>query len=363
MTAEKRNTVTVLLIAAVLASSALAADLMLPLGVAGGVPYVAVVLAGWWFPRRQHIFWLAVGSTALTLAGYYLSPAGGTVWVVLTNRGYALFAIWVTAAILRIARKSQAELRASQVALIAAKDAAEAGNRAKSRLLANMSHELRTPLNAIIGFSDVMIQRIFGPIGNEKYAEYVVNIRESGGHLLDLVNDVLDVTMMGEGKLALDDSEVDVQALVESSIMQVRPRAEEGRVRMVNQIDAGVPRVRADERRIRQVLINLLSNAVKFTPERGKVSVAARHDGDGSLLIIVADTGSGIAEADIAKVMAPFEQLDEREYAPHEGTGLGLPISRRLMEAHGGTLTIESEPGAGTRVSMRFPSDRVLEAA
>ncbi len=236
-----------------------------------------------------------------------------------------------------------------------------AANRAKSDLMANMSHELRTPLNAIIGFADTMKSEVFGPINNNKYLEYLDDIRNSGEHLLMLINDILDVSSIEAGALILNEKNVDLSDAIDRSVRLIGPRAQAGRVLVTSSTDIEIPMLYADERRIKQVLLNLLSNAVKFTPEGGEVSVNAQLKDDGSIAVSIADTGMGMDEKEITVAMSKFGQVDSGLDRKHEGTGLGLPMTKGLIELHGGNLEIKSRKGDGTSVTATFPKQRVIE--
>jgi PAS domain S-box-containing protein len=242
-----------------------------------------------------------------------------------------------------------------------AKDAAETANQAKSEFLSSMSHELRTPLNAIIGFSDAIREETYGPLGHEKYREYLGDIHQSGQHLLELINDILDVSAFEAGAMELNESHVILSDVVESSTHLIRPRANEGRVTVTSSINSEIPLIYGDERRIKQILINLLSNAVKFTPEGGRVSVSAMQNDDGSLAITVADTGIGMNGEEIETALSTFGQVDSGLDRKSEGTGLGLPLTRGLMELHGGILAAKSEKGQGTEITVTFPKQRVVQ--
>jgi PAS domain S-box-containing protein len=244
--------------------------------------------------------------------------------------------------------------------LVAAKEQAELANRSKSEFLANMSHELRTPLNAIIGFSEIVAGELFGPIGAPRYVEYAHDIHASGIHLLSIISDILDLSKIEAGRRDLTESAIDLHEAAESALRLVRGRAENSGVRLVNGIARGaLPRLLADERAVKQMLLNLLSNAVKFTPEGGRVAVGAELRDDGSLAVSVDDTGIGMAPENIPRALAPFSQVDSSLTRRYEGTGLGLPLVKSLIELHGGTLDLESQEGKGTLAIVVFPAQRV----
>jgi signal transduction histidine kinase len=253
-----------------------------------------------------------------------------------------------------VAARDQAETARRQA--IAALDEAESANRTKSEFLANMSHELRTPLNAIIGFSQIMREGMFGAVENQRYAEYIADIHRSGEHLLALVNDILDISKVEAGRLELALDFVDVAALIRVCIDTVAGRAREGQVAIICDTPADLPPIVADEIRLKQILLNLLSNAVKFTNAGGQVCVAASA-GPGGTEIRVRDDGIGMRPDEIAIAMQPFRQLDGSPLArKYEGTGLGLPLTKSLVDLHGGTLDIASMPGAGTTVTVWLPA-------
>jgi signal transduction histidine kinase len=229
----------------------------------------------------------------------------------------------------------------------------EEANRHKSEFLANMSHELRTPLNAIIGFSEVLKERMFGEL-NEKQLEYARDIFGSGQHLLSLINDILDLSKVEAGRMALDMGEFDVRAAVDNCCTLIRERAHRSRLRFSCEVEPGVGTWLADERKFKQVVLNLLTNAVKFTPAGGTVALRAWIEGEW-LVVSVRDTGVGIAAQDRAAIFREFHQVELHGEARQEGTGLGLSLSRRLMELHCGTLTVESEPGRGSTFTAHFP--------
>jgi PAS domain S-box-containing protein len=240
---------------------------------------------------------------------------------------------------------------------------AESANRAKSEFLANMSHELRTPLNAVLGFSEVVAGEVFGPVGNATYLEYVQNIHDSGQHLLALINDLLDLSKVESGKQELLEEVVDVAEIVRASIVLVADGAEKGNVTIGLDLPAGLPRLRADKRYIKQIVVNLLSNAVKCMPDGGSVTIAASVEPDGGFQIQITDTGIGIAVADIPKALSPFGQVESKVRNRMEGTGLGLPLSKSLTELHGGSLELHSEVDVGTTATVYFPAYRVVTAS
>jgi PAS domain S-box-containing protein len=251
-------------------------------------------------------------------------------------------------------------LRQREEALIGAKESAELANRAKTEFLANMSHELRTPLNAVIGFSEIMESELLGPLGSSQYKSYAADIHESAQHLLTLINDILDVAKIEAGAHELRDEEVDPYDIVSAVERLVSERAARAVLKLSTDLPSGLPKLRADERKLKQVLLNLLSNAIKFTPEHGRVALAARLNNDGSFIFEVSDTGIGIAAEDIPRAFAPFEQVDSRLSRQFEGTGLGLPLSDGFVRLHGGTLELVSTPGKGTRAVVKLPPERVI---
>ena len=239
---------------------------------------------------------------------------------------------------------------------------AEAANQAKSEFLANMSHELRTPLNAINGFSEIMAGEMFGPLGDPRYKGYAADILRSGQHLLSLINDVLDMAKIEAGKLTLHYEPVSLKEVVDDAARLMRGRVEEAGLRL--RVDAPeLPTIEADHRGLKQVVLNLLSNAVKFTPEGGDIVVALSREDDDRIRLAVTDTGIGIAAEDLTRLARPFEQVEGQHSKTTQGTGLGLALTKSLIELHGGTLTLESEPGRGTTASFDLPIRRPDETA
>ena len=248
------------------------------------------------------------------------------------------------------ALRAECDLRAS-------KEEAELASRAKSAFLANMSHELRTPLNAIIGFSEIMQQELLGPLGSPRYHGYVRDIRESGRHLLQIINDILDLSRIEAGQMTLAEEPVDLGRVAVACLRMVDERARAHSLKLATDVPDGLPLVRGDERLLKQILLNLLSNAVKFTMPGGEVRTTASLAGDGWLELAVADDGIGMTPEQIPQALQPFTQVDNALSRRFEGTGLGLPLVKSMVELHGGRLLIDSAVGRGTRVTVRLPPE------
>ena len=248
-----------------------------------------------------------------------------------------------------------ARIERHDASLTTARLEAEAASRAKSSFLATMSHELRTPLNAILGFSEIMMTETFGPLGSANYRDYTRDIYDSGMHLLNVINDVLDLSKVEAGRLDLNRTDIDVDETVEAALRFFRERSRKAGLTVTAEIEPGLPPIFADERVLRQCILNLVSNAIKFTPSGGTVTVTVRGEPGGWMALAVADNGIGIAEADIPRVLTPFSQADNAYVRKQEGTGLGLPLVKSFAELHGGTFAIKSALGVGTTVTVRFP--------
>jgi signal transduction histidine kinase len=246
--------------------------------------------------------------------------------------------------------------RLTEVKLRSAKEDAERADRAKSAFLANTSHELRTPLNAIIGFSEVIRSETFGPIDNPRYLDYLKDIHDSGRHLLRIINDILDLSKIEAGKATLDNEEqVELASAVEAAARMVQPQAEIEKVAVALDFDGPLPPINGSARMLQQVFINLLSNAVKFTPSGGKVTVRGEARAD-AVAISISDTGIGMSEEDVELALTAFGQVDSRMTRRYDGTGLGLPLAKAIVELHRGRLEIDSHPGRGTTVTVALPS-------
>ena len=349
------------------------------------VSFVVIIFGVLLFVPNRISFCLATGvvTTACYMAVYALFLSSGS------NDAFSIGLLLVTCCILGFAsahhihrawRKGYANLVALKDSngrlhaqqrkleeltedLTLARDAADQANSAKSEFLANMSHELRTPLNAVIGFSEVIMEEALGPIGNTRYRGCASDIHVSGRHLLALINDILDLSKVEAGKQELQEAVVDLPRLVGESTTLVKKNAEQAGIRLRSHVAPDLPPIIADQVKVKQALVNLLSNAVKFTPAGGTVTVEAGRDAGGGLAIAVHDTGIGIAAEDLPKVLEPFHQVANSLTRQHQGTGLGLPLSKALIEMHGGTLALESEPSVGTIATIRLPADRLRDRA
>jgi two-component system, cell cycle sensor histidine kinase PleC len=253
--------------------------------------------------------------------------------------------------------------RRVETSLREAKEQAELANRTKSQFLANMSHELRTPLNAIIGFSEIIADDSFGPDGLPMYTEYARDIRDSGKHLLTVINDILDYSRIDSGKTELSDDINDIEEVISASIRVVVNRAESAGVQVRQSVHESLPPLVADALKLKQILLNILSNAVKFTESGGTVEVSARMAADGGVDIQIADTGIGMSGDEVALAFQPFAQVESTLNRKYDGTGLGLPITKALTELHGGKLLIDSTPGVGTTVTVHLPDSRIFRQA
>jgi signal transduction histidine kinase len=302
-------------------------------------------------------FWLA--EWVQSVFGHF-GHSDGTEWPWLQVITSTIFAAIAMVLPLLIALRSIESRKDAFEAQSTAKCEAEKANRVKGNFLAHMSHELRTPLNAMLGFGEIIRDERFGK-NDPRYAEYAAHIVSSATHLLDLINDVLDLSKLDLAQHNLAEEDVSIEEIVNASLVLVRPQAEENGIRLWAKIDDGVPTLRADPQKIRQILANLLSNAVKFTPSDGEVTLTAWSDADGCVVFQIADTGIGMTPDGISKALSPFQQVDHPLNRKYPGTGLGLPIAKSLIELHGGTLSLESAVEEGTTVTVCLPQNRTVQ--
>ncbi len=250
------------------------------------------------------------------------------------------------------------ERRRAEADLFNAKEQADFANRSKSEFLANMSHELRTPLNAIIGFSEILRDQLFGPLGQPQYIEYAGDIHDSGQLLLSLINDILDMSKIEAGKRDLAEQIIDIDQIARSVSRLVAARAKAGKIRLALTVPADVPSLRAEERAIKQILTNLMTNAIKFTPEGGTVSLDASVSPKNEIIFKIQDSGIGMSADEIPIALAPFGQIESALSRKNQGTGLGLPLTKALVELHGGIFDLQSKVGVGTVITLTFPPER-----
>ncbi|HEY9164317.1 MAG TPA: ATP-binding protein [Magnetovibrio sp.] len=313
-------------------------------------------------PIFVEIIFFIIGAAILCTLGFFQKLAIGA--DVTHMRGYIVpfffgGASWAFMAYLN--RRSRSHLTA-RIKAQAERDILLSASTAKSECMAAMSHELRTPLNAILGFSSSIKNETFGPLANAKYSEYIDDISNSGQHLLELINDILDISAIEVGKLTLHEGDVNVGNLAKDVLHVLQHMADGDEVKLVLNAQVGLPPLFADERRYRQILLNLTSNAIKFTPPGGTVTMDLQVNDGGEHVLCISDTGIGMDRTELEQAMCPFGQVDSRLARRHEGTGLGLPLTKGLVELHGGELVITSTKGAGTTVQVTFPKERTAAA-
>ena len=254
------------------------------------------------------------------------------------------------------------ELKLRQEDLSSQQQRADSANRAKTDFLLTMSHELRTPLNAIMGFSEVMKQQLRGPLGDERYVDYAKDIYDSASHLLAVINNILDISRIEAGRLELDEQAVVIADEVTKALRQLEDEAKSADVRLVSDIEQDLPLLLGDTNKIRQIVINLVGNAVRYMPDSGTVTVRAHRDKQGGIVLAVEDDGAGMEPEDVERVISPFVRLSNPMVRAYDGTGLGLPLVKALVELHGGTFELTSKVGKGTTATSIFPKSRVIEA-
>jgi two-component system cell cycle sensor histidine kinase PleC len=321
---------------------------VMPIVYAGTLPMAGAILVRFAFLDNPY-YW-AMAAMAVGVYAYFIWLARGA-------------NVTVTAMIGFRAEKDAliAELEQAKSISDEARARAEEANQAKSRFLATVSHELRTPLNAILGFSEIMRSEILGAHANPVYKEYASDIHQSGQHLLNLINEILDISRIESGRYELHEASLSLAAVVADCQQLLRLRSETKGLRIVEDFEPHLPRLFAEERALRQICLNLLSNAIKFTPAGGTITLALGETREGGQFLSVKDTGPGIPADDIPRVLKSFGQGSLAHQTAEGGTGLGLPIAKGLTELHGGTFELKSRPGQGTEVVVTFPRDRVIE--
>ncbi|HKP23977.1 MAG TPA: ATP-binding protein [Dongiaceae bacterium] len=314
-------------------------------------------------PREQAAFFQEIDRKVLATGAPYETEE------MLTSAGGAEFWLFTRKSMVKVASGERylvgiisdiTERKRMEKDLLAAKLQAEDANRAKSMFLANMSHELRTPLNAVIGFAEIIKNEMLGAINEPRYRDYAGDIHNSGKSLLQLINDILDMTKVEAGTYQLREDVCDVAKIVGDAVASVHNLAIQNELTIDVSVPDDMPFLFADARCVRQALVNFLSNGLKFTPKGGSVAACARLDPDGAIAIAVVDTGIGMAQDDIPQALAPFHQLEGSHGRKYEGTGLGLSLTKAMLELHEGTLQVDSKLGVGTTVTAYFPPRRTI---
>ncbi|MCW5730194.1 MAG: HAMP domain-containing histidine kinase [Alphaproteobacteria bacterium] len=293
-----------------------------------------------------------IGAGLLTVVLGYPRNGGDSLYGLIA--GFALPYALILGLVARHINSILVKSHMLRLELASAKEEAQVASRAKSEFISSISHELRTPLNAVIGFSEIMMQQMFGPIGNAQYLDYTKDIHRSGSHLLAIINDILDLTKIEAGKMVVHESVVDVSEVVTATVSILRDSADKAGLEVDCRWPEPAPRIKCDERLLKQMLLNLISNAIKFTPIGGKVSVTVERTPGRETLIVVQDTGIGIAPDDMELVMQAFGQVEGAMTRQHSGTGLGLPLVKAMAELHGARFELQSTVDVGTTATLRF---------
>lgn len=328
-------------------------DLLSPTNVASGVPYVGLVLIGLWVPQRWYIPVAAVIGTVLTIVGFMISPASLRNQVVFTNLFIAIFAIWVVSLLCFIYKRDEKILEARTKELVETNSQLQEANNGKSRFLSSMSHELRTPLNAVLGFADLLKGKFFGML-NDKQFGYVRQIEKSGQHLLLLINELLDMAKIDSGTAELCLEEFDPREYLIGTVELMQPQFDAKELVVSVSHDPSLVIMTGDRRRCNQIMLNLLSNAIKYTPVKGKIKICfLQHEGLAKFT--VSDTGIGIEPDERDKIFSEFHQADRVRDENLGGIGIGLALTRRLVEMHGGEIGVTSVLGKGSNFWFTLP--------
>jgi signal transduction histidine kinase len=330
----------------------------LGVGLAGAALHILYTAV--FFSNPGELFAYSHANTVRALVISLVAPAMATMVGLLRHEADQLLtrAKLSEAKLTKLNAELEARVAARTTEAVMARDLAERANEVKSMFLANVSHELRTPLNAIIGFSELMVGEMMGPLGNDKYRTYARDIHDSGSHLLAVINDILDLSKAEAGKLELEESWFEMTEIVAAAGRLLSQRAAAAKLVLLVSLPPDLPMLHADQRKLKQVLLNLLSNAIKFTKPGGRVALTVTVTTAG-VNFIVEDTGVGIPAAYLDRVLLPFIQVDNSFSRPHQGTGLGLPLVKAIAELHGGHLQLTSQEGIGTTASVLLPPERL----
>ncbi len=320
----------------------------------------------WRLNFKYSLGWALTTLVVFEIVALYINPQPHNVFInntafMLLGIGTCNFLTYIQEHQMRNAFIDNERLKAERARSEKLLEASETANRSKSDFLAIMSHELRTPLNAIIGFSEIISTQMFGPINNERYTNYAGDILSSGSHLLSIINDILDLSKAEAGKLELQESPVDPVELLNQTMRMFRPKASELKIKLTVRVRDDIPWINADPRLFNQFVINLTSNALKFTQEGGQVTIELGLAENGDLELVIEDTGIGIDEKDIERVFEPFVQVENAMSRTQQGTGLGLPLARKILVLHGGSIQLDSTKGVGTVVTATLPTSRFVD--